>query len=68
MLIVGTVSSWTTLWTTYINKFLTAAIIVSSILLILVGFDISKEKDRNYLTSLASLLVALVALVIAWIK
>lgn len=65
----NTVTQWSALWsqgTSYrITLFFMCVIVVDCIIL---GIDIFKEKDRNYIISLFSALVALVALVVTLLK
>lgn len=65
----NTVTQWSTLWsqgTNYrITLFFMCVIVVDCIIL---GVDIFKEKDRNYIISLFSALVALVALIVTLLK
>lgn len=65
----NTVTQWSSFWSQGINYrialFFMLVIVVDCIIL---GIDIFKEKDRNYIISLFSALVALVALIVTLLK
>ena len=62
-------SNWSTI---YIGGFANTVAVVVVFLIcfdcIMIGIDILREKDRNYLIALFSALVSLVALIVAFIK
>ncbi len=62
------ITSWSTLWINAANKVTVVAMFVIAVTLIALGVDIHRETDRNYLISLFSALVSLVALIVALVK
>lgn len=65
----NTVTQWSNLWSQGINYRITLFFMcVIALDCIILGIDIFKEKDRNYIISLFSALVALVALVVTLLK
>lgn len=68
LLIVSTIKNWSSYWIGGINRFATICVILIALICISISFDILKEKDRNYLVSLFSVLVSLVALVVTLVK
>lgn len=65
----NTVTKWSNLWSQGINYRITLFFMcVIALDCIILGIDIFKEKDRNYIISLFSALVALVALVVTLLK
>lgn len=59
---VGTIANWSNLWSGGMQNLAVIMMLLCCVLLILLGIDIWKEKDRNYLLSMFSSLVALAAL------
>lgn len=55
-------------WTDVINKIALIAMSIVSIVCIALGISIFKEKDRNYIISMFSAIVSLVALIVSIIK
>lgn len=65
----NTVTQWSTLWGQGTNYRISLAFMCVIVFdCIVLGFDIFKEKDRNYIISLFSALVALVALIVTLLK
>lgn len=62
---VAIIVYWSNLWLGGLRNVMVIMMLLSSVLLVLLGIDIWNEKDRNYLVSMFSSLVALVALAIA---
>ena len=67
-LIAVLVSNWSSYWTGGVNNISTLCMILIGLISTVIGVDIFKEKDRNYIISLFSALVALVALIVTLIK
>lgn len=67
--IYGLTQIWGKYWSIgWVEKASLLIIGTASIVCILIGIDIHREKDRNYMVSLFSALVALVALIVTLIK
>lgn len=62
-------SLWGDFWSTgWINRIALFIVVVADFDCLVLGIEIIKEKDRNYIISLFSALVALVALIVALVK
>ncbi len=67
--IYGLTQIWGKYWSIgWVEKASLLIIGTASIVCILIGIDIHREKDRNYMVSLFSALVALVALIVSLVK
>jgi len=67
-LIAVLVSNWSSYWTGGANNISTLCVILIGLISTVIGVDIFREKDRNYIISLFSALVALVALIVTLVK
>lgn len=68
-MILGTINSIKTLWNgNFINDLAVIILFIISICSIVLGISIHKIKNRNYLISVFSALVAFTALIVALIK
>ncbi len=67
-LIAVLISNWSTYWVGGINNISTLCVIVIGVISVVIGIDIFRERDKNYIVSLFSALVALVALIVTLVK
>ncbi len=67
-LIAILVANWSSYWTGGVNNISTFCVILIGLISTVIGIDIFREKDRNYIISLFSALVALVALIVTLVK
>lgn len=68
LLIIGIVINWGSYWTGGIQNLAVMCVFLIGLVCLSIGIDIFREKDRDYLVSLFSVLVALVALILAVLK
>ena len=68
VIIIAIIRNWSTYWIGGANNLATLCVLFVGLICFAIGVDIFKEKDRNYLVSLFSALVALVALIVSLIK
>lgn len=67
-IIITLFTNWSFYWIGGLQNAAVFCLISMSVACILIGIDVFREKDRNYLLSLFSALVALMALIVALIK
>lgn len=67
ILIIGVIGGWSTYFVDSKTRFFGVIIILYAIFFFIASVDIIKEKNRQYIVSLFSSLVSLVALIIAYI-
>ena len=66
---IGLFTAWNEFWSgNWINKMACIISVVAGVDCFILGVEMLKEKDRNYIISLFSALVALVALIVALVK
>ncbi|MBO4770355.1 MAG: hypothetical protein J5563_06195 [Clostridia bacterium] len=67
-LIAVLITNWSSYWIGGTNNISTLCVILIGLISITIGIDLFREKDRNYVISLFSALVALVALIVTLVK
>ena len=67
-LIVMLISNWSTYWIGGVHNVSALCVIFIGLISTAIGIDILREKDRNYIISLFSAIVALVALIVTLVK
>ena len=67
-LIAVLITNWSTYWTGGANNVSTLCVILIGVISVVIGIDIFREKDKKYIVSLFSALVALVALIVTLVR
>lgn len=67
-LIIMIISNWSTYWIGGVQNISVLCVMFIGLISTAIGIDIFREKDRNYIISLFSAIVALVALIVTLVK
>jgi hypothetical protein len=68
-IIIALVNQWSAFWVDkWVNKIAAIIVVIAGLDSIILGAELFKEKDRNYVVSVFSALVALVALIVTLVK
>lgn len=68
ILLIAIIARWSTIWTGGLQNFAVAIVLIYCAIFIVLGIDIFREKDRNYLITIFSSLVTLGALIVALLE
>ena len=68
LLAIGIIGNWCSFWTTFTQGISAIILLADSISCIVLGVSLWREKDRNYIMSVFSALVALASMVVAIVK